>query len=97
MIFKYHRSNISCKWKYFILKHIKSLPPNLTQFIKAAVAHNILYYLFSGNTLHHLRTVNIESSVESDMSFMKSKNNNGPSIDPCGTSDVTGTHSDVEL
>ena len=27
---------------------------------------------------------------------MKCKNNNGPSIDSCGTPDVTATHSDVE-
>ena len=39
---------------------------------------------------------NIECSVQLSMSFMKSKNNNGLSIDPCGTPDVTGTHSDVE-
>ena len=27
---------------------------------------------------------------------MKIQNNNGPSIDPCGTADITDTHSDVE-
>ena len=41
---------------------------------------------------------NIEFSVglQSDTSFMKRNNINEPSVDPSGTPDVTGTHSDVE-
>ena len=35
-----------------------------------------------------------ECLVQSRMSFIKSRNNNGPSMDPCGTPDVTGTNSD---
>ena len=37
---------------------------------------------------------NIEVFALSGISLIKSKNNRGPKMDPCGTPDITGIHSD---